>query len=150
MPKHVWSFGVRSDSGSGPVDSLNVSASTEVNIGKSGSASDVQIGANDVVLIDHLNLKAADIVSFFMEGDTDIRIRTNSEVSPSQEFNVVAKKAIGWNNADLPHGTTNPITVDITKLYIYNKNTVNGVAPSTPKTCNFQAGFLIEPESVYS
>jgi hypothetical protein len=48
---------------------------------------------------------------------------------------------MGWNTADLPHGVTNPLTSNITALYIYNQGT---------KIANFQAGFILNQESTFS
>lgn len=140
MPKHVWSIQVKSDSGSGPVDSVTVVAPTEQNVGKSGTASDCQVGVNDVVEVD-IAITVANVVSFYMESDQPMRVRTNSETVPSQEFNLLAKTAMGWNNMDLPHGVTNPLTTNITKLFLYNQGT---------KIANFQAGFLTNQDTVTS
>jgi|SRR5581483_1311951 len=149
MPKHTWSFSVKSDAGSGPVDTLIVSAPTEVNVGNSG-VSTCQVGVQDVVEVD-IAVTIANVQSFFMESDTDVRVRTNSETVPAQEFNLLAKKALGWNNADLPHGFANPLTTNITKLFIYNLGTVGGVTPTGGlKIANFQAGFLLNQDSVFS
>src|SRR6266581_1346524 len=135
MPKHTWSFSVKSDSGGGPVDSLVISAPTEVNIGNQGTASTCQGGIADVVRQPNLNIKAANLQSFFIESDQPMRVRTNAASGlGGQEFILAAKKAMGWNNKDLPHGVVNPITVDITDLYFYNL----GAA-----IANVQCGFLL-------
>ena len=152
MPKHTWSFGVRTDSGGGPVDSLVITGKDEINIGNSGSTSAVQIGISDVVRWSG-SIVVANVKSFFIEADTDIRVRINSELSPDAEFNITAKRALGWNNQDLPHGTTNPLDgiTEVTDLYIFNKGTVNGATPSTGlKVANFQAGFLFDTPVVTS
>jgi hypothetical protein len=149
MPKHTWSFSVKSDAGSGPVDTLVVAAPAEINVGNSG-VSTCQVGVQDVVQV-AINVTIANIQSFFMEADTDVRVRINSETVPAQEFNLLAKKALGWNNADLPHGFVNPLTTNITSLFIYNLGTVNGVVPTAGlKVANFQAGFLLNQDTVTS
>ncbi len=144
MPKHTWSFAVKTDSGGGPVDSLVISGPAEINIGNSG-VSLFPVGVQNVVRWSG-SITVANILSFFMEGDTDVRVRVNSELSPVAEFNILAKQALGWNSQDLPHGVTNPLT-GITDLYVYNLGTVKGVTPTTGlKACNFQAGFLLNQE----
>jgi hypothetical protein len=140
MPKHVWSLSVKSDSGAGPVDTVTVTGPVEANVGKSGAASDCQVGINDVVEVD-IVITVANIASFYMESDQPMRVRVNSEVSPSQEFNLLAKIAHGWNNLDLPHGVTNPLTVNITKLFLFNAGA---------KIANFQAGFILNQDTVTS
>ena len=140
MPKHVWSITVKSDSGSGPVDSVTITAPSEINLGKSGTTSDIQVGINSVVEVD-ATIPVAAIQSFYMESDQPTRVRTNSETSPAQEFELLAKTAMGWNNMDLPHGVTNPLTVNITKFFLYNHGT---------KIANFQAGFLLNQDTITS
>ncbi len=148
MPKHVWSFGVKSDSGSGPVDSLTITGPAEINIGNSGTSL-FQIGVNDVVRWSG-SITVANLLSFFMEGDTDIEVRINSFLSPVAVFDITAKKALGWNSSDLPHGTANPLAgiTTVTDIYVKNLGTKNGVAAAV--VCNFQAGFLLNQEVVFS
>lgn len=140
MPKHTWALSVKTDSGSGPVDSVVITTPVEINLGKSGTSSDIQVGVGDVVEVD-VNITVANIASFFMESDQPMRVRTNSELAPSQEFALVAKTAMGWNNQDLPHGATNPLTTNVTKFFLYNQGT---------KIANFQAGFALNQDSVFS
>ena len=140
MPKHTWSLSVKTDSGSGPVDSVIITTPVEINLGKSGTTSDIQVGVGDVVLVS-VSITVANIWSFFMESDQPMRVRINSEISPAQEFSLIAKTAMGWNNADLPHGATNPLTTNITGIYLYNQGT---------KIANFQAGFALNQDSVFS
>jgi len=151
MPKHTWSFAVRTDSGGGPVDSLVVSGPAEINIGNSG-VSLFSVPPTDVLEWDG-SITVANLLSFFMEGDTDIEVRINSWTSPAALFDITAKQALGWNNQNLPQGVANPLAgvTTITKIYVYNKGTVKGVVPTTgAKTCNFQAGFLLNQEVTFS
>ena len=151
MPKHTWSFAVRTDSGGGPVDSLVISGPAEINIGNSGTSL-FQVGVADVVEWDG-SITIANLLSFFMEGDTDVEVRINSWLSPVAVFDITAKQALGWNSQDLPHGVANPLAgvTTITKIYVFNKGTVKGVTPATGlKICNFQAGFLLNQETTFS
>lgn len=140
MPNHKWAISVTTDAGSGPVNSITVSEATEVNIGNKGTASTCQVGIGDVVEVD-VDITVANVVSFFMESDQTMRVRTNSETSPSQEFDLVAKKAIGWTSGMPAFFASNPLTVNITKLFFYNLGT---------KIANVQAGFLVNQDSVFS
>jgi len=140
MPKHTWSLSVKTDSGSGPTDSVVITTPVEINLGKSGTTSDIQVGVGDVVQV-NVAITVANIASFYMESDQPMRVRVNSEVAPAQEFALIAKTAMGWNNMDLPHGATNPLTTNITALFLYNQGT---------KIANFQAGFALNQDSVFS
>ena len=140
MPNHKWAISVTTDAGGGPVDSVTVTAGTEQNIGNRGTASTCQVGIGDVVEVDVV-ITVANIASFFMESDQPMRVRTNSETSPSQSFELAAKKALGWNNLNIPPSLTNPLTTNITKLFLYNEGT---------KVANFQAGFLLNQSSITS
>jgi hypothetical protein len=131
---------VKTDSGSGPTDTVIITTPLEINIGKSGTVSDVTVGVGDVVEVD-VNITVNNIASFYMESDQPMRVRTNSELAPTQEFSLLAKIAMGWNNADLPHGVTNPLTSNITKFFLYNQGT---------KIANFQAGFALNQDSLFS
>src|ERR1043166_8370874 len=142
MPKHTWSTSVKTDSGSGPVSSISLYGATEQNVGGAvAGVSGVQGGPTDVVEVD-IALTVENLISFFMVCDQDSRVRTNSETVPVQEFNMTAGKALAWNNASIPQPSANPLTTNITKLFVYNK--------STTKTANFQAGFLTDQESITS
>lgn len=151
MPKHTWSFSVKNDSGGGPVDSLIISGPAEVNIGNSGTST-FQVGVTDVVRWSG-SITVANLLSFFMEGDTDIEVRINSWLSPVAVFDITAKQALGWNSSDLPHGVANPLLgiTTITDIYVFNKGTVKGATPTGGlKVCNFQAGFLLNQEVITS
>jgi hypothetical protein len=152
MPNHKWSFSIATDSGGGPVDALTITGPAEINIGNKGAISTFQVGVQDVVRWSG-SITVANLISFFMEADTDVRVRINSEVSPVAEFNILAKQALGWNNQDLPHGVTNPLTgiTTVTDIYVFNTGLVKGVQPTAGlKIANFQAGFLLNQEVVFS
>ena len=140
MPQHKWALTVTTDAGGGPVDSVVITAVAEQNIGSKGTASSCQVGIGDVVEIDMV-ITVANIVSFFMESDQPMRVRTNSETTPTQSFELLPKIAHAWNNADLPHGVTNPLTSNITKFFLYNEGL---------KIANFQAGFLLTQDTITS
>ena len=151
MPKHTWSFSVKTDSGGGPVDSLIITGDAEINIGNSG-VSTFQVGVADVL---HWtgSITVAKLLSFFMEGDTDIEVRINSWTAPVAVFDITSKQALGWNSSDLPHGVANPLAgiTTVTDIYVFNKGTLKGVTPTTGlKVCNFQAGFLFQNETTFS
>ena len=141
MPKHTWSTSVRTDSGSCPVDSIDLYASTEQNIGGNAvGQKGLQVGVGDVEEVDMV-VTVANIVSFFLKSTQNCRVRINSETAPAQEVNLVANKAFGWNNADIPQPTSNPLTTNITKLFFYNEGT---------SVATVIGGFLLTQESQFS
>jgi hypothetical protein len=141
MPKHTWSTSVRTDSGSGPVDSIDIYFSTEQNIGGNAvGQKGLQVGVSSVEEID-IVVTVANIVSFFLKSTQNMRVRVNSETSPAQEFQLTANKALGWNNADIPQPSSNPLTTNITKLFFYNEGTA---------TASVIGGFGLTQESQFS
>lgn len=151
MPSHVWSFTIKTDSGGGPVDSLTIPGAAEINIGNKG-VSNFQVGVQDVARWSG-SITVANLLSFFMEGDTDIEVRINSWLAPVAVFDIIAKQCLGWNNQDLPHGVVNPLNgiSTVTDIYVLNKGTKNGKTPTTGlAVCNFQAGFLLNQEVITS
>jgi hypothetical protein len=151
MPKHTWSFSVKSDAGKGPTISRTVLGSSEQNIGENVlGGSGLVIGVQDVEEVD-LAITVANIRSFFIKCDTDIRLRINNELTPAQEFSFNASEGLAWNNINLPQNVTNPLTTNITKFFFYNKGTVDGVTPSGGlKAGNLVGGFILQQESVFS
>jgi hypothetical protein len=151
MPKHTWKTTIVTDNGQGPTDSIDLYGSAEQNIGgTSVGQKGLPVGVQDVEQV-NIGITVANIVSFFIKSTTDMRLRVNSEVSPAQEVDLVAGKAFGWNNADIPQPSSNPLTTNITALYFYNKGTVNGVTPSTGLAAGtVLGGFLLEQESLFS
>ncbi len=148
MPKHTWSLGVKSDAGKGPSITVLIYGSAEQNIGNTdGVTPGLAIGVQDVEEVD-LAITVANIHSFFIKSDTDIRLRINSETVPAQEFNFNASVGLAWNNASMPQSVANPLTTNITKLFFYNKGTVDGVTPTAGlKAATLNAGFLLAQES---
>jgi len=151
MPKHTWTISVKSDAGVGPSTPLPIYFPQEQNIGGSAAGeTGLQIGVNDVEEVDNLNIDVSALVSFFMKCDYDVEVRTNSWLSPSQTLTFQATAGMAWNNSGFPLSVTNPLTVDITKLFVKNLGTKNGVAPTTPGTATFNAGFGQDDEVTFS
>ena len=141
MPKHTWSTAVKTDNGNGPIDSIDLYGSAEQNIGGNvAGQKGLQVGIGDVEEVD-LAITVANIVSFFIKPTQNMRVRTNSETAPAQVFELTANKAFGWNNADIPQPSANPLTTNITKLFFYNE----GAAIAT-----VTGGFLLTQDSVFS
>jgi len=150
MPKHTWTISVKSDAGVGPSQSLPIYFPAEANVGgEAAGETGVQIGVNDVEEID-VSVDVSLLVSWFMKCDYDVEVRTNSWVAPSQTLIFNATQGMAWNDQGFPLDESNPLTVDITKLYIKNKGTKNGVAPTTPGAASFVAGFGLNTESTFS
>jgi hypothetical protein len=75
----------------------------------------------------HVALSSVDVgelVSFLMYSSQDVTIATNSSTTPSQSFSLAAGVGLAWN---MFNGQTNPLTVNITDLYITNP----GATPAT-------------------
>lgn len=141
MPKHTWATSVKTDNGNGPVDSNDLYGSAEQNIGGNAAGQKgLQVTQGSVEEVD-LTITVSHIVSFFLKSTQDMRVRTNSEVSPSQEFILTANQAFGWNNANIPQPSSNPLTVNITKFFFYNEGTA---------TATVTGGFLLSQESQFS
>jgi hypothetical protein len=151
MPKHTWTISVKSDAGVGPAQPLPIYGSAEVNIGGNAAGqTGLQVGLASVEEVDNINIDVSALTSFFMKCDYDVEVRTNSWTSPAQEFNFDATEGMAWNDQNFPINTTNPLIVDITKIYVRNKGTKNGVAPTTPGTATFNAGFLMAEDVQFS
>lgn len=151
MPKHTWTFSVKSDAGKGPSISRTVLGSAEQNIGENIlGGSGLVIGIQNVEEVD-LAITVANIKSFFIKCDTDIRLRINSETVPAQEFSFNASEGLAWNNINLPQSVANPLTTNITKFFFYNKGTVDGVTLAAGlKAGNLVGGFILGQESLSS
>ena len=141
MPKHTWATSVKTDNGNGPVDSNDLYGAAEQNIGGNAAGQKgLTIGAGHVEEVD-LVITVANVISFFIKSTQNMRVRTNSEVAPAQEFQLTAGKAFGWNNASIPQPSSNPLTVNITKFFFYNEGTADAVVTG---------GFLLSQESSFS
>ncbi len=148
MPKHTWATTIKTDNGTGPVDSNDLFGAAEQNIGGNTlSAKGLPVGVTDVEKVS-ISITVANIVSFFIKTTTDMRLRVNSETSPALEVQLVANKAYGWNNANIPQPSTNPlIGADITSLYFYNYGTVKLAVPTAGLQVGaVLAGFLLNQE----
>lgn len=141
MPKHTWSTSVKTDAGSGPTSSIALYGSAEQNIGANVlGAAGLQVGIADVEEVD-LAITVANLVSWYILSTEDCRVRINSELVPVQEFTLTGGKALAWNNASIPQPSANPLTVNITKLFFFNKG---------GKIASVTAGFLLNQDSVFS
>jgi hypothetical protein len=141
MPKHTWKTSVNTDNGSGPTDSNDLYGAAEQNIGGNAAGQKgLQVEAGHVEQVD-LVVTVANIVSFFLKSTQNMRVRTNSETVPAQEFQLTANKALGWNNADIPLPSSNPLTTNVTKFFFYNEGTA---------TATVTGGFLLNQDSLFS
>jgi len=145
MPKHTWSSSITTDAGSASTsDKIDIYGSGEQNIGGDALAvatKGLPVGPSDVVKVTR-SIKVANVKSFFIKSTTAMRVRTNSETSPAQEFELAANKALAWNNQNVPQPSSNPLTVDITDFYFFNHDAVN--------IAYVKAGFLDDTDSVTS
>lgn len=64
-----------------------------------------------------MSLDASQIKGFIIKSAVAATIKTNSSGSPGQTINVAAGKGIIWH---LGNGFSNPLTPDITKIFITN------------------------------
>lgn len=56
---------------------------------------------------------------------TGLTIKTNSPVTPNDTLNITPTNGVEWSNGD-PPPITNPITANITKLFVSNSGTAIG------------------------
>jgi uncharacterized membrane protein AbrB (regulator of aidB expression) len=122
--KHTITTSVRSDAGAGISDQAIITGDAEVNVGDvalAGTVREIDV-AVDVSLI----------ASFYIESDQPVTVNTNIQATPAQTFDLVAKVGLLWNTA---RHDTNPLTVDITKLFFDN---TSGLVDA-----NVKCGFLV-------
>lgn len=125
MLKHTWSKTIRTDAGSGISDAFVHEGVFEENI-------NITVAATDNEEID-LTVDVSKIVSFFVELTEDGVFDTNAlGGGGGQTKPLTAKRAILWNEDDI---ATNPLTVDITKIFVTNS--------SVDTTATFKASFLL-------
>jgi len=123
---HTWTTSVKNDSGTG------VLGDVQVILGSDEKNVKIQIAAGTTAEVDCAGLPFAKMVSLFMVSDVAVVVKTNAaDASGGQEIDLAAKKAYGWKNTD---PTANPITANITKLFITNP----GVS-----VASFYAAFLL-------
>ncbi len=135
MPKHTWSVSVTTDTGTGNTDKIDLYAALAQDIGgEAVGQKGLQVEVGHVEEID-LVVTVANIRSFSIKSTQPMRLRTNSETAPSQEFALEASKAFAWNDASIPQPSSNPLTTNITKLFFYNEGTA---------TASVTGGFLLK------
>ncbi len=135
MPKHTWSVSVTTDTGTGNTDKIDLYASLIQGIGgEAVGQKGLQVEVGHVEEID-LVVTVANIRSFSIKSTQPMRLRTNSEAVPSQEFALEANKSFAWNDASIPQPSSNPLTTNITKLFFYNEGTA---------TASVTGGFLLK------
>jgi hypothetical protein len=113
--KHTWTTTVKNDTGAnviGDVDILTAAAEENFSI--------TVAGGNTTGEVD-IDVDVSQIVSFFIESSVAVTLHTNTTPAGAQDFDLAAKKALGWNANDTVN--VNPLTTDITKLYFVNAGT---------------------------
>jgi|SRR6516162_6867975 hypothetical protein len=60
--------------------------------------------------------------SFMMWSSQALTVKTNSSSSPAQTFSLAANQEVVWGTLQ---GTTNPITLDVTQLFVTNAGSVD-------------------------
>jgi hypothetical protein len=125
--KQTTAITVKSDSGGTVVSqSKAYTAPTEENF-------NVTVPAGGHKEVD-LAIDVSQIVQFYVASDKDVKLNTNAlaDVDADQTLNLVAKEALLWNG-DL--AGVNPLTTDITKLYLINDGDTDAVV---------KGGFLLD------
>ena len=77
----------------------------------------IAAGASNVHIV--LAVDVSQVLSFVIFSSSIITIKTNSPSSPSQIFTIKANEPLTWNSS---RTDANPLTVDITDLYVSNPN----------------------------
>ena len=70
------------------------------------------------------SVDVSQLISFLIYSSQNVTVKTNSSSSPAQTFTLVAGIGLTWNNAN---GQSNPLTTDITDLYVTNLGSVAAV-----------------------
>jgi len=92
----------------------------------------ISIPAGATAEMDCGSLPYAKMVSLFLTIDQNADVYTNAaDGTGGQHISLTANKAYGWHNLMVG---SNPITANITKIYVTNRGT---------KTATFRAGFLM-------
>jgi hypothetical protein len=125
--KHTYSLSIRNDSG-GTV----LASTTEYTASAEQNFADLA-PAGDHLEID-LEITVANIKSFFIVSDKDVRFDTNAIGHAGGEtFDLVAKKPLWWNT---DQEGDNPLTIDITTgLFFVNDGALDA---------NVKGGFLVD------
>jgi len=123
---HIWTTSVKNDTGG------NVVADTRTIIGSNEFNELITIGAGLTAEIDCGSLAFAKMTSLFLTSDVAVNVFTNAaDGTGGQVIALAAKVAYGWNNKE---PTTNPITANITKIFVTNPGAT---------TATFRCGFLL-------
>lgn len=124
--KHTWTTSVKNDSGAAVLaDAQVITGTNEFNQG-------IQVAPASTSEMDCGSLPFAKMISLFLNCDQAVSVFTNAaDGTGGQVIALSANKAWDWNNT-LP--TSNPVTANITKIYVTNSGT---------KVANFRAAFLM-------
>ncbi len=110
--KHTWTTTVSDTTG------VKALADTQVILGSTEFEQSIGVGAGATEEMDCGALPYLKMKSLFFSSDQDVTIETNAaNHSGGQEIILAAKVAFAWN-VTMP--TTNPITADITKIFVTN------------------------------
>lgn len=125
--KHTWTQQVKNDTGTATLnDSYDVLGSNEFN-------EKVTIPAGATAEIDCGSLAFATMVSLFLSSTQSAEVNTNAaDGAGGQTITLEANKGFAWNNT---FSGSNPITANITKIFVTNNGT---------KDATFRAGFLMD------
>lgn len=125
--QHQWATVVKDEFGSQTLNDL------QTIVGSNKFVEKVTVPAGATVEIDCGTLDFSKFVSLFFSCDKAVTMDTNAlGGSGGQSIALAANKAYGWNNL-MP--TVNPITVNITKIFVTNA----GIADAT-----FKADILLD------
>jgi hypothetical protein len=85
--------------------------------GQTVSGYDGTIAALATNVLVEVAFAIADLQSLCIWSDTNLTIKTNSSTSPTQTINLLASVPIVWGTG---LGSADPITADVTALYVTN------------------------------
>lgn len=106
---------------SGTVQSVQLSLTGQNNAGFDGTVPATTTGFLIDMAVPHTTIQAMELYS-----SQAVAIKTNSDTSPAQTFNLAAGQMLMWGVGSY---TANPITADITAVYVDNA----GANPATVK-----------------
>lgn len=69
-----------------------------------------------------INIDVSAIQSMALWCDHDVTLKTNSTAAPGNTITLKAGKMLAW---DLNHSDANPLTSDVTKIFVTNGDTTN-------------------------
>ena len=125
--KHTWQKIIKNDSGASAIDD------SQVIVGSNEFNQKVTVPAGSTVEVDCGQIKIANVASFFLTADQPCTVDTNAaDAAGGQEISLsTANRAYAWSTNE---PTPNPLTSDITKIYVTNDSS---------KDATFRAGFLM-------